>query len=38
MFPSNKLMNDVLKMHHSLLKNENLILKEEILQFKKYNF
>ena len=37
MFPSNKLMNDVLKMHHSSLNYENSILKEEILKVKKHN-
>ena len=37
MFPSRKLMNDVLKMHHSSLDYENLILKEEILKVKKHN-
>ena len=37
MFPSKKLMNDVLKMSHSSINYENLILKEEILQVKKNN-
>ena len=37
MFPSKKLMNDVLKMHHSSLNYENSILKEEILKVKKHN-